>query len=74
MIIALAMVIACYSVLTYQRIKSGKWIYFMDDAVSKSPNKARPYLNRGKSYAKQGFFKAMYDYNKAIDITQLQRL
>ena len=40
-----------------------------DDAVQKSPHKARPYTNRGRVYAQEGkMTQALADYNKAIEI------
>ena len=48
MVIALTMIIACNSVLTYQRNKVWKDEFTLwDDTVRKSPHKARPYNNRG---------------------------
>ena len=70
MVIALTMIIACNSVLTYQRNKVWKDEFTLwDDTVRKSPHKARPYNNRGIVYDKQGnFTQAMSDFNKAIEI------
>jgi Tfp pilus assembly protein PilF len=70
MTIAVTLVIACYSVLTYQRNEIWKdELTLWDDAVKKSPHKARPYNNRGNILAQQGnFAEAMLDFNKAIAI------
>jgi tetratricopeptide (TPR) repeat protein len=39
------------------------------DTVSKSPNKARPHLNRGNAYLDRGLYqKALEDYNRALEI------
>lgn len=63
-------IIFSFSVLTYQRNKV--WISELtlwNDAVQKSPLKARPYNNRGSIYDKQGdLTRAMSDYNKAIEL------
>jgi tetratricopeptide (TPR) repeat protein len=70
MMIALTMMIVCNSVLTYQRNKVWKdGLTLWNDAVGKSPYKARPYNNRGRAYDDQGnFTQAVSDYNKAIGI------
>jgi tetratricopeptide (TPR) repeat protein len=71
MVTALSLMIAFYSVLTYQRNKI--WIneiVLWGDIVRKSPHKARPYINRGWAYYNQGnFIQAMSDYDKAIEIS-----
>jgi len=68
--IILTILICFYAVLTYQR--NNIWrepLKLWNDAVSKSPNKARPYLNRGLAYASKGDFEnAIKDYTKAIQI------
>ena len=68
--IALAVIIAFYSVLTYQRNKVWKnEITLWNDTVSGSPHKARPYDIRGIAYARHGkFAMAISDYNKAVEI------
>jgi len=65
---AFAGIIGVYSILTYQRNKTWKdELTLWTDVVSKSPDKARPYLNRGVAYWSQGQWeKAMTDYEKAI--------
>ena len=70
MVILLSMVIACYSVLTYQRNKVWKdEITLWNDVVARSPHKARPHYNRGSFYLKEGdLIRAMADLNKAIEI------
>jgi len=68
--IVLAMVIACNSVLTYQRNKIWKDdLTLWDDTVAKSPHKARPHNNRGQIYYTQGKVKeALREFNKAIEL------
>jgi protein O-mannosyl-transferase len=70
MIIALTVIITCNSILTYERNKIWKNdLTLWDDAVSKSPHKARPYNGRGLIYFQQGdFIDAMADLNKAVKI------
>lgn len=70
MVIALMMIIAWYSVLTYQRNKVWRDDFTLwNDAVQKSPHKARPYDRCGIFYYKQGnFAQALWAYNKAIEI------
>ncbi|MFA6321036.1 MAG: tetratricopeptide repeat protein [Candidatus Omnitrophota bacterium] len=59
-----------YAGLTYTR--NAIWkdsLTLWSDVVSKSPNKARPYINRGVAYTNLGFLdKAILDYNKALAI------
>ena len=68
--ILLCLLAACYSFLTYQR--NFVWkdeITLWEDAVKKSPHKARPYNNRGYAYQKIGQWdRAMADYHKAIEL------
>jgi tetratricopeptide (TPR) repeat protein len=70
-VLILSLLIAFYSILTYQRNKI--WInetVLWQDIVQKSPHKARPYINRGWAYYNQGnFAQAMSDYKKAIAIS-----
>ena len=70
MVVALTMIIICNSVLTYQRNKVWRDdLTLWDDTVSKSPHKARPYVDRGMAFLGQGeFAKAIADLNKAIEI------
>jgi len=70
MVIVLTMIIACNSVLTYQRNKVWRDdLTLWDDAARKSPHKARPYNGRGDAYLDQGnLTQAMSDYNKAIEL------
>ena len=74
MVIVLLPIIAFNSVLTYQRNKVWKNEFTLwDDAVKKSPHKARPYYNRGRLYQKQGNLTlALFDYNKAIEINPIK--
>ena len=70
MMVVLTMIVACYSVMTYQRNKVWKdELSLGNDIVQKSPHKARPYYNRGLSlYNQDKLAQAMSDYNKAIEI------
>ena len=70
MVIILMMIVAVNSFLTYQRNKVWKdEVTLWNDAVGKSPHKARPYNNLGFAYYIQGnFIQAISDYNKAIEI------
>jgi tetratricopeptide (TPR) repeat protein len=69
-VIILLAIMACYSVLTYQRNKVWKDEFtFWDDVIQKSPHKERPYYNRGNAYkAKGDLDRAILDFNKAIEI------
>jgi len=69
-LVVLMMIIACYSVLTYQRNKVWKDEFTLwSDVVRKSPHKARPYNSLGLIYEKQGnSTEALGLYNKAIEI------
>ena len=64
------MIVALYSILTYQRNKI--WdneITLWSDVVIGSPHKARPYDIRGIAYARGGELDlAIADYNKAVEI------
>jgi tetratricopeptide (TPR) repeat protein len=66
-IILVALVI-CYSMLTYAR--NYVWsdnFRLWDDTVHKSPQKARPYMQRGDAYLDAGFIdSAILDYTTAI--------
>jgi len=70
MVICLAVVTVGYSVLTYQRNmvwknESTLW----DDAVRKSPSKARTYNERGIAFEQKGdLIDALADFNRAIEI------
>jgi len=68
MVIVLTGIIICNSVLTYQRNKVWRDdITLWNDVIGKSPHKARPYINRGIIYSKQGHLdQAMADLNKGI--------
>ncbi len=70
MTIVLLGILAGYSLLTYQRNMVWKDEFTLwDDAVKKSPHKARAYNNRGSSYSLQGnLMAAMSDYTKAIEL------
>lgn len=69
-IFAGALIIIIFSFLTYNRNKV--WqddVTLWNDNVQKTPNKARPYNNRGYAYRMQGKFDyALADYTKAIEI------
>jgi tetratricopeptide (TPR) repeat protein len=68
--LSLAIIIACYSLLTYERNKVWKnEITLWENAVQGSPHKARPYDNLGVGLAHHGnLTQAILDYNKAIEI------
>jgi len=70
-VIILAALIACYSVMAYTRNRVWKdEITLWSDVVAKSPNKARPYLNRGLAYSVAGEYeKALVDSNRAIELS-----
>jgi len=63
-------IIILYSVLSYNRNLVWKdELALWDDAVKKSPKKARPYQGRGKAYHEKGEIdRAISDYNRAIEI------
>ena len=69
-VIALTVIVAFYSVLTYQRNKVWKnEIILWNDTLQKSPRKARSHNNRGIIYFMQGNWpQAMYNYDKALEI------
>jgi len=66
----LTMIVCFYSSLTYMR----NWVWqsefaLWDDTVSKSPDKFRPYNNRGVSYLKAKMYnEALLDFNRALEI------
>ena len=70
MVVALSIIVTCYSVLTYQRNKVWKDEFVLwDDTVGKSPHKARPYSSRGVAYYYKGnFAQAISDLTKSIKI------
>ena len=70
MVIALTIIIAGYSILTYQRNKVWKDdLTLWDDTIQKSPHRARAYRQRGDIYDRQGrFTQALSDYSKAIEL------
>lgn len=67
---ALLIIAVFYSILAHNRNLVWKNEFTLwDDAVLKSPQKARPYSIRGIAYALSGDLdKAISDYNKAIEI------
>ena len=70
MVVILLIITSCYSVLSYRR--NFVWkdeLTLWNDAVLKSPQKARPYSGRGFAYSNKGNLdQAISDYNKAITI------
>ncbi|HOK79570.1 MAG TPA: tetratricopeptide repeat protein [bacterium] len=66
----LIVLLCFYGIATYQRNNTWKdALTLWNDTVSKSPNKARPYLNRGLAYAeKSDIQNALRDYTMAIKI------
>ena len=70
MVTVLLIMTSCYAVLTYRR--NLIWqdeLTLWNDVVHKSPQKARPYNNRGNAYKHQGNIQqAIFDYSRAIAI------
>ncbi len=62
--------IATYSGMTFQRNKVWKdELSLWNDVITKSPNKARPYMNRGVAYwSMDQREKALADYAKAVEL------
>ncbi len=69
-LIALAVLVGGYSLLTYQRNKVWRSEYTLwDDVIHKAPRLARAYLNRGAaSHMRGDIDPAFQDYNKAIEL------
>ena len=69
-LIMLSLLLVCYSVMAYQRNMIWKDEFTLwNDAVRKSPLKARPYYTRGLAYQNNGDLKpAIADYNRAIEL------
>jgi len=71
LILYCTMIISIYGYLTYERNKvwqSG--IALWSDVILKSPNKARPYHNRGFHYLEKGeYVKAIADFNRTIELS-----
>jgi tetratricopeptide (TPR) repeat protein len=67
----LVIIIGGNSLLTYERNKIWKTeLSLWNDVISKSPNKARSYYNRGLAYQKNGQLDlAISDFSKAIDLS-----
>jgi len=70
MVIVLLMLTSCYAVLTYRRnLVWQNELTLWNDVVHKSPQKARPYYNRGNAFKDRwNMSQAIFDYNKAIEI------
>ena len=68
--ITLVIIVACYSVLTYNRNFVWKDKFSLwDDAVRKSPGKGRPYNDRGNAYVDKGDLdRAISDFNRSIEL------
>ena len=66
----LLIIIGCNSLLTFNRNNVWKDDFSLwNDAVLKSPNKARPYYNRGVIFSdNKKYNQALNDYSKAIEI------
>lgn len=62
--------VSVYATLAYQRNKVWKdEISLWTDAISKSPGKARPYINRGYAYGKmQRWNQSIQDFQKVNDL------
>jgi len=69
-LLLLCIIVAGYSILTFTRNFFWKdELTLWNDTVRKSPQKARPYHNRGNAYKDKGEFdRALSDYNKALAI------
>jgi protein O-mannosyl-transferase len=69
-IVILGSLVIFYSILAYHRNGIFRDEFTLwNDAIRKSPLKARPYNNRGAAYGKKGGLdQAILDYNKAIAI------
>lgn len=69
-IVFLSVLLIFYGILTYQR--NNLWrdpLKLWNDAVMKSPEKARPYLNRGLAHVQKGNIEnALTDYTTAINL------
>ncbi|MFH0795485.1 MAG: tetratricopeptide repeat protein, partial [Candidatus Omnitrophota bacterium] len=68
--VLLIVVVTIYGISTYHRNSIWKdEIALWNDTVSKSPNKARPYNNRGILYLSRGKYdQALADFNRAVMI------
>jgi len=69
-ITVLSLIAIAYSIMTYERNKVWKDEFTLwNDAVKKSPRKARPHINRGMAYGiKEEYDRAIADFDKAIEI------
>ena len=69
-LVALLLIIACNSILTYQRNSIWKnEITLLNDVIRKSPHKERPFNNRGLVLSGQGNLdQAIADFSQAIKI------
>ena len=69
-----ALLIGTNSVLAYQRNKVWKdELSLWSDAIQKSPNKARPYMNRGYAYGRlQQWKNSINDFNKVNELNPEQ--
>ena len=69
-IITTLLIILLNSITTFQRNKVWKDEFSLwNDAILKSPNKARPINNRGLVFSKEGQWeKSIYDFSKAIEL------
>lgn len=69
-VIILSAAVISYSISTYNRNFIWKdRLTLWSDVIHKSPNKARPYYNRGFTYYQQGnLLQAIPDFSKAIEI------
>ena len=70
LVMTLMIVIVCNSILTYKRNKDWSDNFRLwNDAIAKSPQKARPYISRGFYYYDKGdLTAALTDYNKGIEL------
>jgi tetratricopeptide (TPR) repeat protein len=70
MFILVSIILLCYSSLTYARNRVwSSELTLWNDTISKSPDKERPYINRGFAYAHvNDFDKALADFDHALVI------
>ncbi|MDD5130547.1 MAG: tetratricopeptide repeat protein, partial [Candidatus Omnitrophica bacterium] len=70
LLVLLSVIVVCFSVLAFKRnILWKDEISLWSDTIAKSPNKARPYNERGNVYAGRGdYAQAIADFNKALEI------
>lgn len=70
LVVLFSIIALFFSILTFRRNTVWKdEVSLWNDTISKSPEKARPYNERGNAYAVKGnYAQAIADFNKAIEI------